>query len=254
MDLYDANEKIKNIKYPYIFLFRLLTFKSDITDYNFSLILRLYLKNHIDSDLFTNLKIILSDDIADFKISSLIIENFYKFTNAKVILLMTIKKWYNIYNNDVFWKLNVNDKIDFLYNLKFKFLAIYDCSKGGVPFYMKLNSLYKNNNPSRLIILDNIKERLLLILNLFNIDIFNSLNIPLIKLSEFYNLDSKYLIEYLMLIFKKIIKLLNDTILLFENYNIICNYINNLLNPRQINIIESNDIANDYSINDIIKY
>ena len=254
MNIDNANEKIKNIKYPYFFLFHLLTYKIEIGDYYFSLILRLFLKNHIDIALNTNLKKFFYNDILDFKISTEILEKFYKLLNTKLILILTLKKWHNIYNNSLFWELNINNKIDYILNLKFKFLAIYDCSKNGTPFHLKLSCLFKPNNPSRFEIMENIKERLLLIIKLFSLKILESLNIPLIKISDFYNLDSRYLIEYLTLIFNKIIKLLDETLLLLENYNMICNNINNLLNPKEINIIDSYNIYDDYNINDIIKY
>jgi len=242
MNINLTNEKIQNIKYPYFFLFYLLTYKSEISDYNFSLILRLFLKNHIDIALTTNLKIIFYDDICDYTISCNVLDKFYKLINTKLILIFTIKKWHNIYNNTLFWELNINDKIDYILNLKLQFLAIYDCSKGGTPFHLKLNNLLRSNNPSRYEIVENIKDRLLLIIKLFNLNFFKLLNIPLIKISDFYNLDSNYLIQYLTIIFQKFIKLLNETLLLFEKFNIVCNNINNLLNPKEINIIDSPDI------------
>ena len=232
MNINDINIKIETIKYPYIFLFLLLTYKSDISNNNFNIILKLYLKNHIDVALNINLIKLFSDN-------NLILKEFYKLIKKKLLLIFRIKKFHNIYKNIIFWKLNTNDQIDYILNLKLQFLSIYDCSKGGYPYHLKLENLLNISNISRPIVIENLKERLLLILKLFDINIFESLEIPLIKSSDFYNLDNEYYIKYLTIIFQKFNKLLNDTLFLLETFNLVCNSIDNLLNPRIINIIDN---------------
>ena len=89
--------------------------------------------------------------------------------------------------------------------------------------------------------MENIKERLLLLLKLFGIDLFKELNIPLIKNSDFYNKNILFYIKYFELIFNKFNKFINETLFIFENYNIISNKIINLLNPIQLTIIDISD-------------
>jgi hypothetical protein len=236
MNINEIDQKISLVTYPCIFLYLLLTYKSDINDYNFSIILKLYLKNHIDLALNINLFDILYDDISDYPISLKVLENFYILIKKKYLLLCLIKKWHDIYDNNVFWNLNINDQIDYLIYLKNQFLSIFDCSKGGTPYHTKLINIFKSKKSRKDEIVENLIDRIILILKIFDYKIFQSLNIPLIKIYDFYNLDYKFYINYITTIFQKINKLIIDTLLLFENYNIICNKLNNLLNPKNIKI------------------
>jgi hypothetical protein len=246
MNINKANSEIKNIKYPYFFLFNLITYFTELDDYNLSLILRLFLKNHMEVALNTNLLNILFNELESKKNSLKVLERFYILIGKKLNILLLLKKFYLIYKNIEFWKLSIDDEIDYILNIKLKFLAIYDCSKGGIPFHHKLNCLFIINNPSKNEILDNIKERLLLILEIFNVKIFEALDIPLIKISEFYTLDPKIIIKYLSLIFKKFNKLLEEMQNLLENYNIITNEFINLLNPV---VFDIEDNINDTIFN-----
>ena len=239
-----------NIKNPYVFIFKLISYIEDIDDYDLSIILRLYLKNNINLAINHNLKKMLMEELILYnKKSSLqFINKFYNFISIKYVLIKLINKLYLYHkkNKDInvillskkLWNLSINDQIEYIENVKLQFLAIFDCSKGGILYHHKLRNFNKNNNPSFHIIMENIKERLLLLLKLFGINLFKELNIPLIKNSDFYNKNILFYIKYFELIFQKFYKFINETLFIFENYNIISNKIINLLNPIQLTIID----------------
>ena len=56
IDIKKISIEIETIKFPLIFLFKLITHKIYISDMNFSIILRLFLKYHTNIALEINLK------------------------------------------------------------------------------------------------------------------------------------------------------------------------------------------------------
>jgi hypothetical protein len=236
MDIKQINLEISKIKNPIIFLFLLISDINKIHDNDLSIILRLYLKHHIDIAINYNLKKILINELVNHNNSKNVLNNFYKLINKKVSLIFTIKKLYEIYNNKIFWKLQLNEQIDFLQKMKEHFLSVYDCSRGGIPYFIKLASILKTDRYNRNEILTDIKNRLIIILTIFTPKIFQTLEIPLININDFYELSNDELIKYLIIIYEKLLELLNQTIKLFDIYNIICTKLSNLLNPVTINI------------------
>ena len=220
-----------DIKYPCIFIFKLISYIEDINDYDLSIILRLYLKNNINLAIKSNVRDLLIDELTLYnkKLSLQILNNFYKFISFKYLLIKLLNKFYlyHLQNKNThvimlsrkLWNLSINEQIEYIENVKLQFLSIFDCSKGGVLYHHKLRYFNKNNNPSFHIIMENIKERLLLLLNLFGIELFQELNIPLIKNSNFYNKNIIFYVKYFELIFQKFIKFINETLFIFENYN-----------------------------------
>ena len=258
MDIEKAELEISNIKNPLVFIFELLM-NIDINDLELSIILRLFLKYHSDTAFSINLKELFFDELYNYKISWLVLTDFYKLIHDKISILIILKKWYEIYENNLisktpcralpenFWQLS--DKINFLLEIKEYFLAIYDCSHGGIPFHNKLIDLFNCNNHDKYEVLYNIKYRLELILEIFGPKIFEFVDIPLIKVSEFFNLSNSEIHYYLSIIFSRMNELLNETIFIFTNYNKINEELENLLNPIIINI-ESKDIDSETDIND----
>lgn len=252
-DIEKASLDIIDIKHPYIFLFKLFSYKNDFSDNTFSIILRLFLKHHDKIARSINLLQIFKDDFKNNKISRNTLNKYYKILNKKNSLLLILKKLYLIYNNNRFWNKNTYERLDFLNKLKGHFLGIFDCSKGGTPYHFKISTLIKSENCNKLILLDNIKERLNIILKLFGIKLFNSLEIPIITIDQLDELPNEQIIKYLFIIFEKINELLTQTIKLFELYNLYNLELKNLLSPVIININTLN-IDSETDIEDIKLY
>ena len=127
----------------------------------------------------------------------------------------------------------------YLVNIKERFYAIYDCSKGGFPFHYKLGQILKskiNSKAAHQDIINNIAERLEAIIQIFGIRLLVSLGIPLITKEELEDLNMENIIKYLLIIFEKIKEILEQTIKLFNSYEMTCNMIEAMINPVLINI------------------
>jgi hypothetical protein len=236
IDILQINNNIENIKNPIIFLFNLLLYKNELGDYNLSIVLRLFIKYHTNILLEYNIKKIFIDELDINSISLNVLNNFYKLIAKKLSLVLVIKKWHVLYDNNNFWVLSIHDQIEYLLNIKNKFNSIYDCSHGGMQYHYKLAHIFKDNNYCKEEIFEDIINRLIYILDIFNKNIFISLDIPLILLSDFYNLSNEYILKYIISIYEKISELLNQTLKIFNSYNLICIQLNNLINPLLIKI------------------
>ena len=231
--LYDEISKIKN---PAIFLFSLISYKNEIHDYNFSIILRIFIKFHSNFMLDYNIKNLFANELDKYSLSWCVLVDFYKILAKKIPLVFVLKKWHTIYDNDIFWKMPLYNQIDYLSNIKDRFLSIYDCSRGGVPFHYKLAQIFKIGNYCKKEIINNIIDRIFYILDIFGKSVFTSLDIPLILIYDFYNLSNENILKYIIIIYDKFNELLNQTIKLFDSYNLICIQLNNLINPSFITI------------------
>jgi hypothetical protein len=156
----------------------------------------------------------------------------------KTILLMVIHKWVEQYENKDFWDLELKNQIVFLKQTQHYFKSIFDCANGGLPFYYKINILLNNMYKDE--IMQDIESRLLLILKIFDKKIFNYLGIPLILVSDFYELKSIEIIKYLSTLYTKFTTLLNNTINLFQEYNFIADKLNLLYSPELFDIDSDN--------------
>ena len=250
IDINKTNFEISNIGFPLIFLFRLISLIDTLDDYSTSIILRIFLKHHTTIALTINLKKIFSDLLIKTSLSWQVLDDFYKILHKKIHLVFVLKKWNSVYNNLYFWSLNIREQNEYLLNMKEHFLSIYDCSKKGLPFHIKLQSIFKEIGSNRNAIIENIKERLIIILNIFGAKVFECLEIPLISINDFYKLTNDNLINYLTVIYDKFNELLNQTIKLFEAYNLACIQLDNLLNPIIINI-NSLNIDSETEVDDI---
>ena len=253
IDIKKSNLEISQIKYPIIFLFKLITCINYIDDYDFSIILRIFLKYHSNIALTINLKNLFKLELSNRFISWSILNDFYKIINKKMSLIFILNKWHSVYTNKKFWKLSLNKQIDYLQNTKMYFLGIFDCSKGGIPFHYKVGPLLNRTNYNYNEIIKNIKDRLLQIYKIFGFKLYQTMDIPLLTVIDFYHLTSENLIKYLIIIFDKFNELLNQIIKLFDKYNLICIELDNLINPIIININTQN-IDSETEFDDIKLY
>lgn len=250
LNIDQVNLEISKIQNPLTFLFLLLTTVDKINDHDLSIILRLYLKHHYNIALTCNLKKIFINELINHNKSWSVLINFYKLLQKKISLVLSIKKVHLIYENDKFWKLTIDKQLDYLYQIKEQFLSVFDCSKGGVPYFLKLIAIFKTDKYNREEIYNDVRNRLIILLKILPVKLFETLDIPLIHINDFYQLTNEGLVKYLIIIYEKFIELLNYIIKLFDAYNIICIKLNNLLDPVIINI-NSNIIDSEIETNDI---
>lgn len=252
IDIKKTNIEICQITTPLIFLFRLMPYMNNIDDISLSIILRIYLKYNSDVAFSFNLKKLLVNELNNKFLSWAVLCDFYKIMNKKFSLIFILKKWHDVYNNQNFWKLSIEEQLDHLSNTKSHFLGIYDCAKGGMPLHYKVGSMLKDKRINRDFIIDDLIERLIMILNMFGHKLFQTMDIPLVTVKEFTELTDENIIKYLVVIYDKFNELLNQTIKLFDSYNLICLQLNNLLNPMLINIntlyIDSETEADDIKL------
>ena len=253
IDIKKTCSEISQIKNPLVFLFKLISYINEIDDINLSIILRIFFKYYPKIGIKYNLKQIFYEELKNKSLSRTVLNDFYKLINKKITLIKILKKWYDVFDNKKFWKLSLKDQIDFLYNTKIYFLSIFDCSKGGIPIYYKVGSILKNNKIDREFIINDLIDRLIKILDIFGSKLFKTLGIPLLTINEFKRLTDENIIKYLVIIFDKFNELLNQTIKLFDSYNLVCLQITNLFNPLIININTVN-IDSETEIDDIKIY
>jgi hypothetical protein len=219
-----------------IFLYKLLhkntlTLNGKLTDNELSLIIKEYIK-HYKVHLLECKHII--NIIIDYPLSCIVVYNFNKLYLKKIKLLLTINKWHTHYTNDLFWELLSYEQINYLFKLKDRFNSIFDCAKCKELFNYKISILFANKNTNYEYIISQVIERLMCILDIFNQDIFVSLQIPLITVKDFYELPHANIIQYMIIIYKKITKLINTLIRLFNLYNLTCIKLNTLINSIPI--------------------
>ncbi len=125
MDINKISHEIEKLQFPLIFLFRLISYKNELSDNDFSIIIRLFLKHHITIALEINLKNLFQNELITKKSSRNVINKFYKYINKKLSLIFIIKQWYNIYDNNEFWNMNSNEQSCYLNNIKLIFSSLY---------------------------------------------------------------------------------------------------------------------------------
>ncbi len=231
--------QIEKIKYPSIFLFSLIAHKNDLEDYELSILLRIFMKYHSNYMMEINVKKLFANEINQYSLSWCALCDFYKIIGKKIPLVFVLKKFNAVYLNQDFWKMGVSNQLDFLSNTKERFLSIYDCSRGGMPFHYKLAQLFKDNKYDKKEIMENIMKRLLAILEIFGTSVFISMEIPLITVKDFLELSDENILKYIIVIYEKFTELLNQTIKLFDSYNLICIQMHNLTTPSFIKVNSS---------------
>lgn len=223
---------IQNLKYPLVFLFKFCLMINSFTDNDASIILKIFYKYHSDLVMILNTKLLFMNcNLYKYDKSINVINTYYSLIQNKLKIIYVIKKWHDIYHNKYFWKLSINEQLNYLNNIKIQFLSVYDCSINTVNIYhIKIAEILKDINCNRSIVIENIKERLKFLLKLFGIHIFEKLEIHIYHSSEFIHLENDLIILYLKSIFHKLLLLINQTICVFNLYQKNCNEINHFLN------------------------
>jgi hypothetical protein len=241
VDWDNFDKKLEDVKYPHVLIFKFFNSIHLLNDNIASIMLRFIIKNNID--IFINLPFyLIAKHLPKKKYSNTIniIESFYDLLLNRTKNFNGIKKWYATYKNVSFWNKDIDEQIVLLNNLRNEIKGIFDNAKGGVPFPIKMIHIFKSNiNNSKEIVIESAIERLVQVVKLLGPDIFNSLKIPLLTISNFLELNDDTKIKYTNLVYIKITECLNIIINIFEDFNM-CNLkLHNLINPVFINIEES---------------
>lgn len=228
-----SEEKIEHLKYPLTFLVKFCLLIDCFSDEDACEIIKLFYKYHSTIAMQVNTKMIFKKckNINKYNKTIKAINDYYLLINNRLKILYTIKKWETLYYNKSFWKLSIEQQIEYLNNKRILFLSIFDCSTNTVNMYHnKINEILNDPKCNREIIIESIKDRIKKILKLFGSKIFETLEIPFYYSSDFNYLENDLICLYLKIIFHKVFLLLNQTICIFNMYQKNCYEINNYLN------------------------
>jgi hypothetical protein len=243
------DEKIKNLKYPFVFIYNFFNSINKLDDTNASIMLRYIIKNNSDIFLKSPFFLLLVKlEKNKYHETCNILYNFYDLNKKRIKKIELLKKWYAIYKNKIFWKKNVDDQIVFLNNLKLKIQGIFDCSKGGTPFGFKIAPILKSNiNNGRELTIESALERLKNVYSLFGFLFFKESGVPVITGEDFCNLNDDTMVQYINMVYQKSTHHISLIINLFEELNMINLNLHNLINPSFVKIEE------DFNNSDIIE-
>lgn len=248
-ELFD--EKLKNIDFPLLLIFKFFNSMHLVDDGNASIILRFIIKNNINTFLIYPFYLLIPKlQKNKYELTLDILFTFYDLIKKRNKRITLIKKWHNIYKKKFFWKKEIESQINDLNSLKLLIQAIFDTSKGGIHFCLKMASLIKSNvNNGRELTINSAIERLRQVFSLLGGSFFKESEIPIITIDNFENMEDELKIKYLNLVYHKTIQNLNLIINIFEEYNMINLQLDNLINPCFI-IIEE-DFNQDSEIEDL---
>lgn len=235
----DIDTNIKNLKYPLSFLYNL--FKSNkLSDNNLSIIIRFFFKYHNNIAFDFNL-IDLSNILSDnYKITKKNIKNFYRLIKKKYTLGNKLKFWYESYKKNNFWKKKIINQIEELEKIKMIFYSNFDVCKSNVFFHNKIYNILLFNKDDTFN-LNHLINRLRNVYLLFGNNFFKKYKIILITRNKFIEIDFKDKIKYCTYLFQKINKIILNIIYQFNLFYHTNTQLNNLLNPKYLNIKLNNE-------------
>jgi len=242
IDWENFDEKLKDIKYPHVLIFKFFNSIHELSDNIASIMLRFIIKNNIDIFIDSPFYIIAKHlPKKKYPDTINILQSFYNLILSRSKYLNNIRQWYSIYKNISFWNKDIDEQIIFLNNLRNEIKGIFDNAKGGVPFPFKMIPILKANvNNSKDVVIESAIERLVQLVEMFGINFFISLNIPVLTVENFLELNDESKFKYTNLVYVKIIDCLNTIINMFEEFNMCNLQLHNLINPAFITIEESN--------------
>jgi hypothetical protein len=245
------NQNLKNIKYKHLIIFKFFNLMDFFDDENASKILRLLMNNFleifIENPFYKLSKFIPTKRYPE---TLTVLLTFYELIKEKSEIIIALSKWFTAYRNKSFWIKNNKNQMDHLINIRLNIQAIFDCSVGGQSFGVKLIPIVKSNiNNSKGFVFENAIERLNKVYKILGSNFFKIAKIPALSVELFNDLSDDDKIKYIILVQSKTINILNQTIEIYEKFNMINLKIDNLLNPFSVNI--ENDTMTDYDVEDI---
>jgi len=245
------NQNLKNVKFKYMIVFKFFNLLEFIDDENASKILRLLMNNFFDvfieNPMYKLVKFIPVKRYPE-TLTSLI--TFYELIKEKGQLILALSKWHVAYKNKIYWKKDNKYQLDHLQKTRSLIRALFDCSIGNQSFGIKIIPVIKSNiNNSKDLVYENAIERLVKLYKILGNEFFKTAKIPTISVENFYSLKDDERIKYIILIQSKTLNIIDQTIDIYEKFNMVNLKIDNLLNPFSINI--ENDNFTDYDVEDI---
>jgi hypothetical protein len=207
----DIEKRIERLDYPLVFLLNIIRYQRKIGDYELSLIIRYFLKNHkkliMEYPIFLILDI-LSDE---FKITKKIVKDFFYYIFLKVSIIQKINEFESNFfikrELEGFNKKNINEKIEILrFKLKL-FYSYFDCTFGGINQMDRFLYQFKSNSN---VMKEEIEWRLIRSKNLFANKFFKYNDILLINKIDFDYLDKTNKLKYIIYYFTKITNLIKN--------------------------------------------
>lgn len=247
---HEIENDIKNSKNQLAFFLLFIKNKNTFKDDDIALIIRLFLKYHFDVFLHYNF-LHFTQLLDDYYLSINVLKDFYNLIKKQENLLNLIKLIKSSFTKRIFWNKNMEDQINYLVNLKLRFLSIFDCSIGNISLPLKLRSIENPSDEIKNIHTNEIIKRLLLIYKIFGYNFFASNNIILVTINDIFDMTFKNRINYFDYIFNKINKILTNYINILSLYNLNLIELKCLLNPIPLNFeIESLDSDIDFDLAD----
>jgi hypothetical protein len=226
------------IKNPLIFLYK-IKHKHKFTNNQLEIVLGYFIEKNIEVAVYNDIREIINN----YEINS--VNKFYKLLKCRNKLEKKFNKLSYYYSNDYFWKLTMDDKINYLSEKSNLLNSIFD--KNINIFICRLKELLDTDYKYEMI--DDLIQRLLIIRNKFGLKLLKSMNVKLITISEIYTLSNNEIINYISEIYNKINNLIitigkpiaNIKIIEFE----ICNYKSHKYVKLNDNIINENNIEKE---------
>lgn len=228
------DKQMKNLTAPILFIYKIIKIQDKIDDYNLSLIIRFFIKNHIELTMKYPLFIMINMLSEEFIITKKVVNEYYSSILKKYILLETIIKFKNSFKKDKFWEKDLYIQKVTLENLLHIFKAHFDGSITGLNGVTKFASQLKFKK--NIVILNEVKNRLALSIKLFGCDFFNNNNIKILSIEEFENINTNEQIKFIIYYFLKVEKCLKLIINLYELLLIYDNKLKQIINPKPIYI------------------
>lgn len=229
------------IKNPLIFLYK-IKHKHKFTNNQLEIVLGYFIEKNIEVAVYNDIREIINN----YEINS--VNKFYKLLKCRNKLEKKFNKLSCYYSNDYFWKLTMDDKINYLSEKSNLLNSIFD--KNINIFICRLKELLDTDYKYEMI--DDLIQRLLIIRNKFGLKLLKSMNVKLITVSEIYTLSNDEIINYISEIYNKINNLIitigkpiaNIKIIEYE----ICNYKSHKYVKLNSYIINDNDDNNNNDI------
>lgn len=234
---------IKETKYPLLIVLNILN-NNNISDDNKCLIIKYLFKHHI--------MVCIEHNLLNLNNINPLIYNFirdvYHIISKQLNIISHIVKFKKAYNNKSFWKLDINNMIEYLKKIHNSFLCLFDGSKGAFYFHVRLKGMIESNNYH----LEEMDIRLVKIFEMFKMNFFTEYKILLLSKYQFDDLTFENKIKYVEYIFIKINNILVNIINyleLYENYRL--QLYNILFNKSNINI-NIDDVNSDIEHDDLL--
>lgn len=227
------DEKLKNLKFPLVFIYSIIKNQGKINDYDLSLIIRFFLKNQLEISLKYPLFIMCNILKGDFVITKKVVSDYYSAIIKKIFFFKYIYKFKVITKNLVL-EGDILDQKRSVGNLLHRFKSYFDSSitgiAGATKFFQQLK-LEKNAA-----VINEIKNRYNESIELLGEEFFVKSSFKLIKKEDFDDLDVSSKIKYFLFFYLKVDKIFNQILNFYDLFHFYDTKIKQIIDPKPINI------------------